>query len=93
MRTFAQETPQEPPQNLHRQHLPPRPARRTLVAFVDPGQRVRSPRQLRSALGKVRASHPFERVDRSTLKVRGDQRQILSSHQQQQLGAIMPCCM
>ena len=85
VRPFAQETPQDPTSSLHRQHRPPRPTRRTLVGLVDPGQRVRSHGQLRPTLGKVRASRPLERVDRSTLEVPDDQRQIPSSHQQQQL--------
>ena len=46
---------------------------------------VRSDGQLCPALGKVRASCPLERVDRSPLEVPDDQRQISSSHQQQQL--------
>ena len=85
VRPFAQETPQDPTPSLHRQHKLARATRRTLVGLVDPGQRVRSHGQLRPAPGKVRASHPFERVDRSTLEVRGDPSQIPSSHQQQQL--------
>ena len=85
VRPFAQDTPQDLPARLHRQHRPPRPTRRTLVGTLDPRQHVRSPGQLRPPLGKVRASRPFERVDRLPLEVPDDQRQIPSSHQQQQL--------
>ena len=90
VRPFAQDPSQDPPASLHRQHGPPRPTRRTLVGPLDPRQPVRSDGQLCPALGKVRASHPLERVDRLPLEVPDDQRQIPSSHQQEQLRRLCP---
>ena len=80
VRPFAQDPSQDPTTSLHRQHGPPRLTWRTLVGPLDPGQHVRSDGQLCPALGKVRASRPLERVDRSPLEVPDDQRQIPSSH-------------